>query len=319
MSCSMTSELMLESKLRNNQILNMYYRELEQICLSCYEWVNLPSELPEYFIERCLFYNGMVTFFWDEHLGGFVCGRTIPGTQLDVYGRFADSYITCANGYRRHLKAGNGWVVYNNYLRAGVGDYTGNIGVPTMPTVLRYADELARIQRTIDVNLSSLSTPLIIQGSQKQQFSLNQKVKLYRMGVPFIFVEKKAADVNVPDMTCLQTGTPFLVDQLQDAMGKKWNEAMTALGVDNANTDKRERLNVPEVDANNEQVSLIAQSYLAARNAGIEPFNTYWGTHIYCRRRAGTVGGMITSGFVGNDSTQLIEGSESVSPAEGVV
>ena len=319
MANSMTSELLLESKLRNNQVLNMYFRELEQICLSSYEWVNLPSELPEYFIERCLFYSGMVTFFWDEHLGGFVCGRTIPGTQLDVYGRFADSYITCANGYQRHLQPGEGWVVYNNYLRAGTGDYSGNIGVPTMPTALRYADELARIQRAIDVNLSSLSTPLIISGSQKQLTTLNNKVMLYRVGVPFIFVDKKATEVNEPDMTCLQTGTPFLVDQLQDALGKKWNEAMTAIGVDNANTDKRERLNVPEVDANNEQVSLIAQSYLASRNAGIQPFNDYWGTHIYCRRRAGTVGGLITSGFVGNDSTNLPDASVEKSPAEGVV
>lgn len=52
-----------------------------------------------------------------------------------------------------------------------------------------------------------------------------------------------------------------------------WNEAMTFLGIDNANTDKKERLVENEVTANNGQVEASRYIMLNARRQACKQIN----------------------------------------------
>ena len=59
-----------------------------------------------------------------------------------------------------------------------------------------------------------------------------------------------------------------------------WNEALTFLGIKNANTDKRERLITAEVDANDQNIQSNLQIMLTARERAAEKINKLFGLNI---------------------------------------
>ena len=58
------------------------------------------------------------------------------------------------------------------------------------------------------------------------------------------------------------------------------NEALTFLGINNANTDKKERLITDEVKANDEQLYVARQVMLNARKQACEEINKMFGLNI---------------------------------------
>ena len=58
------------------------------------------------------------------------------------------------------------------------------------------------------------------------------------------------------------------------------NEALTFLGINNANTDKKERLITDEVKANDEQLFVARQVMLNARKMACKEINEMFGLNI---------------------------------------
>ena len=58
------------------------------------------------------------------------------------------------------------------------------------------------------------------------------------------------------------------------------NEALTFLGINNANTDKKERLITDEVRANDEQLYIARQIMLNARKQACDEINKMFGLNI---------------------------------------
>ena len=83
---------------------------------------------------------------------------------------------------------------------------------------------------------------------------------------------------NVLDV--LTTNAPIVFPELQVQKQAMWNEALTFLGINNANTEKRERLITNEVDANNVHIDLSAECFLKAREKACEQINRVFGTEI---------------------------------------
>ena len=64
-----------------------------------------------------------------------------------------------------------------------------------------------------------------------------------------------------------------------------WNECLTTLGINNANTEKRERLITDEVEANNEMIEICSDVMLKAREEACKRINNMFGLNIKVRRR----------------------------------
>ena len=73
---------------------------------------------------------------------------------------------------------------------------------------------------------------------------------------------------------------PKVFTELQRQKISIWNEALTFLGINNANTEKRERLITDEVEANDAHIELSAECMLKARENAIEEINRIFGTNI---------------------------------------
>lgn len=116
-----------------------------------------------------------------------------------------------------------------------------------------YAEKLASADGAIDVNLMNSRLGYIAEAETKAQAdTIKELYDNISNGDPLVVYRKD---------TLSQTGglqvffgnikNNFIADVLQDSKRTIMNEFLTSLGINNANTDKRERLISNEVDANN--------------------------------------------------------------------
>lgn len=142
---------------------------------------------------------------------------------------------------------------------------------PTFETLQLMAYRLFDTERTIDVNLTAQKTPVLIEGDHKTILTLKNVYMQYSGNTPFIFGNKQFDISN--KLNVLKTDAPYLIDKLELHKHEIWNEALTFLGIDNANTDKKERLITDEVESNNELISYYLNCFYKTRKEACELIN----------------------------------------------
>lgn len=245
-----------------------YYNRLKLLAQTAFKWNNLPNGMDEKWIEQFLFSEGKCIFFKDPVLG-FMVTKCADSGILNPYDEPTKLTPIATNYYKNGQSYENGVdcvLIRNN-----------DSMLPTHPTIQLYAYRLADITRTIDINVSAQKTPILIECSEKQRLTLKNVYAQWNENEPVIFGSK---DLDLSGLKVLNTGAPAVFDKLQIQKHHIWNEVMTFLGINNANMDKRERLVDDEVQANNEQVEMFAQTMLKSREKACEQINALFGTNI---------------------------------------
>ena len=257
--------------LMNNETYIDYLERMKKICLSMFDWQNLPDTMDARFIELCLFYQGQAALLYDENYGYLNC-MAADGGYINIYG--LPTEIQCYSyrfNQRRTLythdtgeeKGSECILVMNNYER-----------VPTASTVNLFAYRLAEAQRTADVNIKAQRTPILIATDQKQYFTLKKMYEEYDGNTPAIFADK---NVLTPDaLKSIKTDAPYIAQDIMDYKREIWNEFLTFMGISNL-SEKRERMISNEVDSNNELVNLNLQALLIPRKLACKQFNEKYG------------------------------------------
>lgn len=236
---------------------NDYYFRLMMLAQSVFEWKGLPDGIDERHIEKYLFQEGSCMFFKDKNLGWMVT-KCLQDGDLNYYDDPTTLYPVATNYMEvRSYTPGVDCVLIRN------NDYM----IPTRRTIRLFASRLTEIQRTADINIIAQKTPVIVKGSEKQRLSLKNVIRQWLGNEPLIFGDKT---LDTTEMKVLNTSAPFVADKLAIEKNKMWNECMTFLGVDNANTDKKERSVDDEIQANNEQIELSGHAMLKARERAAE-------------------------------------------------
>lgn len=261
------------AKTINNLTFTDYYYRLKNLALSMFEYENLPEGMKPEYIEKPLYSEGFCMLYKDDTIGyaALKClkeGINEFGEPIDLIPSSSSGLVE-AKPYRNGVEA---IFVKNNKTE-----------VPTDFTIKMFAFRLAELTRTIDINVEAQKTPILITCSDKTKNSLKVVYKNYQGKEPVIYVDKS---LNTGE--CLQvfkTDAPIVFDKLQLQKHAIWNEAMTFLGIQNANQDKKERLVDDEVQANNEQVELSGDVFLQSRQEAVEAFNELFCTKIKVKRR----------------------------------
>lgn len=257
--------------LMNNDTYVDYLNRMKKICLSMFDWQNLPSTMDARFIEQCLFYNGQAALLYDENYG-YLNTMAADGGYINLYG--LPTEIICYSyrfNQRRELymhdtgrtKGEECVLVMNNYDR-----------VPTCAAINLFAYRLAEAQRTADVNIKAQRTPILITTDQKQLFTLKKMYEEYDGNAPAIFADKNS--ITPESLKAIKTDAPFIADKIMDYKREIWNEFLTFLGISNL-SEKRERMISNEVDSNNELINLNLQALLIPRKKACEQFNDKYG------------------------------------------
>jgi hypothetical protein len=149
---------------------------------------------------------------------------------------------------------------------------------PTSATIELFAYRLYDIQRTMEVNLNAQRTPVLIEGDDKSILTLQNAYMQYSGNNPVLFANK---NYNISDsLNVLNTTAPYLLDKLALYKHEVWNECMTYLGINNANTDKKQVVLSPEINANNELVNYYLNCFYSTRERAIDEVNEKFGLDI---------------------------------------
>ena len=71
----------------------------------------------------------------------------------------------------------------------------------------------------------------------------------------------------------IKTDVPYVADKLLQYKHELWNECLTFLGINNLNSDKKERLIVDEANANEQLIQISADVMLATRQEAAKQIN----------------------------------------------
>ena len=259
-----------ESARLNKFTYMQYYNRLAELSLCMFEWKNLPESVDPRFLELTLFTDGQAVFFKDEVMG-FLALQNILGGKLDVYRVPVDRRAYAVNGYQVNLTNKNSVIIFNNFLRTN-----------SALDVEMFARRLYNIDRAIDVNTNAQKTPVLIQCTENERFSMLNLYKEFEGNEPFIFGSK---NLNPNGLTVLKTDAPYVSDKLFELKTKIWNEALTYLGITNVTIQKKERLVTDEV--NKSQGGTIASRYsrLESRRQACKQINEMFGLDIWCDYR----------------------------------
>ena len=124
------------------------------------------------------------------------------------------------------------------------------------PLLTKYAYQLAACDKCIDQSLMNSGVAAIFSASSKK--SAESFKKMYdeiAEGNPAVFVDEELglASGNSRNLQYTPAKDNYICDLVQIQKRKIIDEFLTAIGVNNANTDKRERLNADEVNSNNDE------------------------------------------------------------------
>ena len=257
----------LDSALMNSQTYWDYVDRFKKICLSMFEWVNLPETMNARYLEECLYYKGQAAMFKDEKYG-YINTQCASNGYLNIYG--LPNELNCYSfGYQAIRKLYTGLegtedkdcvLVMNNWQR-----------IPTCATIELFCQRLAEAEMTASINIKAQKTPVLIVVDENQRLMMENLYAQYDGNRPFIFGDKNQLSENA--IKSISTGAEFVADKVMDYKKAIWNEALTFLGINNLSNEKKERLITDEASSNNELINLNLQSMLIPRQEAAKQFN----------------------------------------------
>lgn len=252
----------------NNKTYIDYLDRLKLLAISLFKWKGLDDVAgfgASRFLELSLYEEGRACFVKDESKG-YLALKVNPTDKLNVY-NLPVKVLAWSIGYNKNYDFDDIVYIMNNELE-----------LPTSRTLSLFAYRLYETERTIDVNLIAQKTPVLIEGDTKTILTLKNVYMQYSGNTPFIFGNKQFDISN--KLNVLKTDAPYLVDKLELHKHEIWNEALTYLGIDNANTDKKERLITDEVESNNDLISYYLNCFYKTRKQACDLINEKYGLNI---------------------------------------
>lgn len=248
-----------ETQWMNDKTFFDYYTRLKELAVNQFEWINLPKTCDARFMELILYEFGYCLFFRHELNRSFFNLQCTLEGPLNMYRIPIRRRTYAITGYQQECDDTNSVIVWNNYLRQ-----------PTALTIELFARRLTEIQRAIDVNINGQKTPVLLYGTEAQQKTLRRVYQQWQGNEPVIFGDKQLQENPIQ---AIKTDVPESYVNLMRAKNTIWNEAMSFLGIDNTNTDKRERMITDEVESNNQLLKSQRYIFLNARKEACELIN----------------------------------------------
>lgn len=254
-----------QAEWRNNVSFQHYYNMLFNLCNSCFEWENLPDTIDQRYLEKVLCTDGQIAFFRDEVVGDIVM-KFVCESPLDIYNNPRTVRAYSHTGYSRVMENTEYVPIYNNLSRT-----------PSILDIEWYAKKLAEIERTIEINANAQKTPFLLIADQNNRLSIENAFQQYTGNSPMLIINK---GFDIESIKVMNLEAPYVCGSLQDLKHQILNEALTTLGIDNSNTDKRERLIATEVITNLGNVEANRYARLSSRREAVDRINAMFGTNI---------------------------------------
>ena len=256
------------SMILNNATAIDYDDRLHMLAISLFTWKGLDEIAgfgASHFIEESLYRYGKACIVKDDEIGIKALNVTAAG-KLNIY-YLPVKVNAFSTGYNKIYDFDDVVYIMNNELQK-----------PTSETLRLFAQRLYETERTIDVNLQAQKTPVLIEGDKNVLLTLKNVYMQYSGNIPVIYGNKNF-DVS-SRLNVLRTDAPYVVDKLDTHKDKLWNDCMTFLGINNANTSKKERLVTSEVESNDQLINYYLNCFYKTRKKACDILNEKFGTNV---------------------------------------
>lgn len=252
----------------NNATIIDYEDRLHMLATSLFTWKGLDDVAgfgASHFIEESLYRYGKACIVNDDEIGIKALNVTAAG-KLNIY-YLPVKVNAFSTGYNKIYDFDDVVYIMNNELQK-----------PTQDTLRLFAQRLYETERTSDVNLQAQKTPVLIEGDKNVLLTLKNTYMQYSGNMPVIYGNKNF-DVS-SKLNVLKTEAPYIVDKLDTHKDKLWNDCMTFLGINNANTSKKERLVTSEVESNDQLINYYLNCFYKKRKEACDILNKKFGTNV---------------------------------------
>lgn len=263
------------------------YRDwLYNLLLNVIKYENVPETFNPQALEYMLRTYGYAVVAASDADSIFVSGFTGDnvGTNTfgNVIGQFDDTNITALLGDEptQLTRVNVGKVSGPVYI--GLANkfsyFVGGSSTADLDLIDRAAQTMAEIKANEILNMRQMKTPFFGFTKNKNLTNLNVWRKI-AAGEPFIQIDSEIDDIS-DVISTIPLNVPSYLSQFKDQWDNELNELLSQLGINNLTSDKKERLVVDEVNANNQLISISLQIYLDARNNQLALLNKQLGTNI---------------------------------------
>lgn len=243
----------------------MFRKQLFEKAISVFDFT-MPDNWDKDYFRYSLFMFGNVTIFDSGVFGVIPQFATLSGYNVFYMpdeALVANPLLPSIN----RLKIGRDCEIIK--LRP---DYSG-----IMDIVGYYADQMALITETFTCDIQNSKLSYIFMATNEAQAQAYKKMydSIYK-GEPNVVIDKKLLGPDgEPQWQSFNQAlkNTYIGDLLIDALNAVEDRFCTLIGIDNANTDKRERLISSEVEANKAETKALSSLWLDTMQKGIRKAN----------------------------------------------
>lgn len=283
------------AKLQNNAEFANFFEAYFTLAQNLFEWEGLPDTCDARFLERCLLLFGRAMIAQVD--GAYVTLGAAPGAGLNIYGYPIKGFGWGINGFNREFslyvpgadsskvltKASDGRASYE--APEAVVCYDNIDAYPYVSYILSGAQRMSDLIRSCDVAVQNLKCPIFCTVRDQEQVKTIKQALDDRAENALAIIAMKQLDLDQ-----FKTWNIGVVPDTLSAFWEQFRnvEAMLleTLGINaNDNTDKRERLLVDEINANNIHTNSNLKKRLHQRELFCERVNDAFGLNISVKIR----------------------------------
>lgn len=263
---------------RNTALVEYYTKYLLEKAISVFKFEGLPDKWAVNYFQYVLFGYGYIAIINTDKYG--VIPQMSGLTGYNVF--YQPTIVTIANPLLDGLKT----------LEIGTQceiiklqpNYSG-----VMDIVTTYADLMALCLETAGINLLNSKMSYIFFSQNKASAETFKKMyDKVASGEPMAVIDKSLLDdEGNPAWTMFtqNVGQNYITDKILNDLQTIENQFNTEIGIPNANTQKRERMIVDEVNANNIDTNAKISLWLETMKRDIEKVNKMFGLNISVSHR----------------------------------
>ena len=275
-------------KMKNNISFMNWFNLLERYAQYRYEFEGLPDTVNERVLKQALLWYGSCAFFDKDD--ALFCLPARATQDFNVYGDPCFAWVYGRNGYNEQIGLYIKGQDETKFITKGISGQTHTKGkgvfvrenynfYPFINYVFSYAMNLSDTMRTIDTERFHLKRPYLVTAKEevvptvKKYFDKMNDNEEYIVSTGIF----DANDVNALPIS-LPTGALKDTEELVD-----WylNQFLTLCGLNNnQDANKKERLIVDEVNANNESIDTNIQPMIEYLQEQLDEVNKIYSTDI---------------------------------------
>lgn len=255
---------------KNSELVAYYTRHLLQKVLSVFEFKGIPEEWAINYFQYTLICRGFVAILPTEEFGVIPQECGLGGYTVFYQPRFATIANPLLPGVRQPV------IGRDCALIKMQPDYGG-----VMDLVTTYADLMALCLETAGVNLLNSKLSYVFAAANKTQAeSFKKMYDRVASGEPAVFVDKSLFNEDGSrnwDAFFQNMKQNYVAGDILNDMKTIEDQFNTAIGIPNANTQKRERLITDEVNANNVDTESRVNLWLETMKRDMKSANEMYG------------------------------------------